>query len=112
MKSYTIKQLSELSGLNRKEIRKHLIAQTLINEVNSNKYFINEDDLNNWLKNPQTLDENKLHSIFSEENEEEVKENSIYEKDISKIIKSNDWKNVPLNGIKFADFFCGLAGYL
>lgn len=110
MKSYTIKQLSELSGLNRKEIRKHLIAQTLINEVNSNKYFINEDDLNNWLKNPQTLDENKLHSIFSEENEEEVKENSIYEKDISKIIKSNDWKNAPLNGIKFADFFCGAGG--
>ena len=38
MKSYTIKQLSELSGLNRKEIRKHLIAQTLKNEVRSSKY--------------------------------------------------------------------------
>ena len=70
MKSYTIKQLSELSGLNRKEIRKHLIAQTLKNEIRSGKYFIDEEDLNLWLENPTILDENNLDSIFNEDNEE------------------------------------------
>lgn len=110
MKSYTIKQLSELSGLNRKEIRKHLIAQTLKNEVRSGKYFIDEEDLNLWLENPTILDENNLDSIFNEDNEEIIEENGIYEKDISKCEKTIDWKNVPLNTIKFADFFCGAGG--
>lgn len=110
MKSYTIKHLIELSGLNRKEIRKHLIAQTLKNEDHSGKYYIKEDDLNIWLENPTVLDENKLDSIFNEESEEITEENGISEKDISKFIKTNDWKNTNLNGIKFADFFCGAGG--
>ena len=92
MKSYTIKQLSELSGLNRKEIRKHLIAQTLKNEVRSGKYFIDEEDLNLWLENPTILDENNLDSIFNEDNEEIIEEDGIYEKDISKCVKTIDWK--------------------
>lgn len=113
MKSYTIKQLTDLSDLNRKEIRKHLIAQTLKNEVRSGKYFIKDEDLNKWLENPKILDEKDLDSIFNEENdipEEDKKENGIYEKDISKCDKTADWKNVSLNGIKFADFFCGAGG--
>lgn len=110
MKSYTIKELSELSGLNRKEIRKQLIAQELKNVVSSNKYYIEESDLDLWLKNPHILDEQTINSIFNEENNEEIKKPIIYEKDISKYVKSDKWKKVPLNGIKFADFFCGAGG--
>lgn len=110
MKVYTLKQLSDLSGLNRKEIRKHLIAQSLKNEVHSNKYYIQEKDLKEWIENPNVFDEYTLNSIFNEINEDVFEENNIYEKDISKYEKSIDWKHCKLNGIKFADFFCGAGG--
>lgn len=110
MKVYTLKQLSDLSGLNRKEIRKHLIAQSLKNEVHSNKYYIQEKDLKEWIENPNVFDEYTLNSIFNEINEYVFEENNIYEKDISKYEKSIDWKHCKLNGIKFADFFCGAGG--
>lgn len=110
MKVYTLKQLSDLSGLNRKEIRKHLIAQSLKNQVHSNKYFIKEEDLKEWIENPNIFDEYALNSIFNEINEYVFEEHNIYEKDINKYEKSLDWKHCQLNGIKFADFFCGAGG--
>lgn len=110
MKTYTIQLLSEISGLNKKEIRKHLIAQTLKNSVIGGKYYIEDSDLQNWLDSLFIITDDNLESIFNDNNTEDSFENIFYEKNINKVFRNNNWLDSELNGIKFADFFCGAGG--
>lgn len=111
MKEYTITELSRLSGLSRKEVKKHLIAQTLRNYSSSNGYKVDEKELKNWLaeKSQYILDD--LDSIFNCVDSSYTQESDEYiEKSISSYKKSDNWLTNRLNGVKFADFFCGAGG--
>jgi DNA (cytosine-5)-methyltransferase 1 len=110
LKNYTITEISALSGLSKKEIRKHLIAQTLKNIKTSSGYNIEEDDLQFWLNNIPTIESEQLDSIFRNADEINICADPHYLKDISKILRNDNWKKNKLNGIKFADFFCGAGG--
>lgn len=110
MKTYTITEISSLSSLSKKEIRKHLIAQTLPNEKISSGYRIEEEQLNSWLKNIPQLNSEKLESIFNTIENESIIKNEYSEKSIKKYKGVSNWQTNRLNGIKFADFFCGAGG--
>ena len=109
MKIYTLAELSRLSGLSKKEIRKHLIAQTLKNTQVTNGYLIEEDDFNFWLIDIPNIQSDELDSLFKDV-DEQIEEDQGIEISISRKKRSNNWKNKKLNGIKFADFFCGAGG--
>lgn len=112
MKSYTIDELVKVSGLSRKDIRKHLIAQTLKYKTHTpNGYVIDEDDLDRWIKNLPKYNLEKLESIFNNIDELcSVCSDEYYEKRIDESKLSDNWTTNKLNGIKFADFFCGAGG--
>lgn len=109
MKRYTITEISKLSGLNKKEIRKHLIAQTLKNRQETGGYVIEEGDLNLWLGDIPKIQSDRLDSLFKNVSDD-VDIDEGCEISISRRKRNNDWKNTKLNGIKFADFFCGAGG--
>ena len=112
MKNFTIKELTKVSGLNRTDIKKHLIAQTLKNKPSTSKgYFIDQDELNRWLQELSNFNFEKINSMFNCVDESySIKSDEYYESviDISKL--SDNWATNNLNGIKFADFFCGAGG--
>ena len=110
MKTFTITEIAKLSGLTKKEIRKHLIAQTLKNTQVSAGYVIVDEDLKLWLDNIPKIESEALDSIFKNADELSLKQGKIYFKDIIDIPRDDDWKTNQLNGIKFADFFCGAGG--
>ncbi len=110
MKTFTITEIAKLSGLTKKEIRKHLIAQTLKNTQVSAGYVIVDEDLKLWLDNIPKIESEDLDSIFKNADELSLKQGKIYFKDIIDIPRDDDWKTNQLNGIKFADFFCGAGG--
>lgn len=110
MKTYTITEIAKLSGLTKKEIRRHLIAQTLKNTPSSRGYSIQETDLKSWVNNVPDINGEKLDSLFKSADEIILSTAPIAELDISNIERGADWKHSRLNGIKFADFFCGAGG--
>ena len=110
MKTYTITEISNLSGLSKKEIRKHLIAQTLKNTKKSSGYSIQEEDLKAWLSNIPDINSEELDSLFESADTISLSMAPIYEQDISNIDRTVDWQHTALTGIKFADFFCGAGG--
>lgn len=107
---YSITSISKLSGLSKKEIRKHLIAQTLPNSCGSSGYYIKDLDLYTWLQHIPAIDCSNLQSIFKDCDNFEIQEQNIYSIEIDNLVGNDDWQNNKLNGIKFADFFCGAGG--
>lgn len=110
MKTFTITEIAKLSGLTKKEIRKHLIAQTLKNTQVSSGYIIAEEDLKLWLDNIPKIESEELDSIFKNADELTLQQEKTYFIDIADIPRSDNWKTNHLNGLKFADFFCGAGG--
>lgn len=110
IKIYTIAELSKLSNLSKKEIRKHLIAGLLNNTPVSSGYKIDDSDLTIWLSNIPNIDNLELNSIFDKDIDDELTTAEFYEKDIRAEYRSDNWHDNQLNGIKFADLFCGAGG--
>lgn len=110
MKTFTITEISQLSGLPKKEIRKHLIAQTLKNTQSPSGYYIKDEDLQLWLNNIPIIECESLESIFKNDSGITLAENKCVQVEISEMPRSDNWQNNRLNGIKFADFFCGAGG--
>ena len=112
MQQYTLSELSEKSGLTKAEVRKHLISQSLINKPATKGYFV--FNLDAWLRNLQEsnnafevksfFDDVELYTSATDQKE------SYCEVDISKRKRCDNWIRNRLNGIKFADFFCGAGG--
>lgn len=110
IKTYTIADLAKLSNLSKKEIRKHLIANSIRNTSTASGYKIDELDLGVWLSNIPDIRSFEKISIFNDEIEGEAKICQFAEKDIKNETFSINWKDNQLNGIKFADLFCGAGG--
>lgn len=111
MKTYKIFELSKLSGLSRGEVKKHLIAQTLKNTVVSSGYSIEDDDLHTWKNQLPDIDSEKTESMFKNVDMSTCATSDEFEeKNISRKKRNNNWTTNKLNGIKFADFFCGAGG--
>ena len=110
IKIYTLAELSQLSNLSKKEIRKHLIAGLLNNTPVSTGYKIDDSALAVWLSDIPNINSIKLKSIFDNDIDDELTATQFYEKDISAEYRSDNWHDNHLNGIKFADLFCGAGG--
>lgn len=111
MEKYTLSELSEKSGVSKREIRKHLIAQSLRNQPASRGYYVYGYE--KWIRN---LKDNQIieSASFFDDNESTVPLNCSFDEvcdvDISDSSRNNCWSNNELNGIKFADLFCGAGG--
>lgn len=111
MKKYKIFELSKMSGLSKIQVKRHLISQALKNTKVSGGYLIEENDLNKWLSEMPDLVFNNEGSMFtSVDITKDIKSDEYEEKNISRRKRSENWKSNKLNGIKFADFFCGAGG--
>ena len=111
MKTYKIVELSKLSGLSRGEVKKHLIAQTLKNTALSSGYGIEDDDLNVWKNQIPDIDSEKTESMFKNVDMSTFARSDEFEEiNISRKKRDNNWTTNKLNGIRFADFFCGAGG--
>ncbi len=62
MKEYTITEIAHLSKLSLKDVKRHLIAQTLRNQALPNGHKIIEEDLNQWLEGEKQYDLEKIKS--------------------------------------------------
>ena len=63
-----------------------------------------------WLSNIPNIDNLELNSIFDKDIDDELTTAEFYEKDIRAEYRSDNWHDNQLNGIKFADLFCGAGG--
>lgn len=109
-KIYTIKEISNETGLSRKEIRKHLIAQTIKNSRVSSGYEINIEEFENWKGNIPEIDNEQLDSHFNDAISLDSNFIECKEKDISSMYFTDQWQNKNTDGIKFANLFCGAGG--
>ncbi len=111
MREYTITEIAKLSGLSRKDIRKHLIAQTLKNQPSTNGYKIDENELNEWIEKHSHDSLDKINSAFDCVNDSySIKGDEFIEINIGQLPINDNWTTNILNGIKFADFFSGAGG--
>lgn len=111
MKIYKIFELSKLSGLSRVEVKKHLIAQTLKNKAVSGGYSIDDNDLYIWKNKIPDINLEKSESMFKNVDISTSIESDEYEeKNIASSKRNDNWLTNKLNGIKFADLFCGAGG--
>ena len=111
MREYTITEIAKLSGLSRKDVRKHLIAQTLKNQPSTNGYKIDENELNEWIEKPSRDNLDKINSAFDCVNDSySIQGDEFIEINIGQLPINDNWTTNILNGIKFADFFSGAGG--
>lgn len=111
MATYKISEISKLSGLSKILIKKHLISQTLKNTVVPGGYNIEDDAFDTWKHKINEINIKKTDSVFKNVDMSTSFRNDVYEEKNILVKKGNDnWTTNKLNGIKFADFFCGAGG--
>ena len=105
MKRFTIKDLTKLTGLSRRDMLRHINGRTISAVKTGAGYLIDEDQLALWLKNIPDINEVENQSVFNDEYDELDFSNCINMLEVSNI-KSF----ISERELLFADFFCGAGG--
>lgn len=102
-KTYTIKEISELTGYSQKIIRKEIAAENLDSFKKNNKYFITDEALCTWKR--------KNLQLFEIQDKYIPKKDEVNWIDISKEMNTIDgWNTDYRNNLTFIDLFAGAGG--
>ena len=113
MLKLTAGQIAKDSGLNIKEVLKHLNSRALkYDHYNNSKYYILPEVYNEWLHNIPLLEKIEENSIFSVAPRADRNHIGLYKKHKFRSLESfTSYNNIDVNStLTFADLFCGCGG--
>lgn len=117
MSLYGVNQISEDTGLSRREVLRHINGGTLIATKMSGIYEIDDEVYREWKENIPDLDQVEQESVFGgygEENFQTNNEDRIVDVDLGQDNQVADINNDELvdleSELTFADFFSGAGG--
>lgn len=103
MKIITIAEASELSGKSQKTIRRAVASGSLLSTKIQNKFRIDKDDFDLWIKNGTSRSKNKKSFVKKQESIDWV--------DIADCWNIDGWKyKKDRTGLNFIDLFSGAGG--
>lgn len=108
-KNYSIEEISNLTGLSQKIIRKEVASKNLKTINKSGKYQINKEDYKVWKEEYYKRPLNNEQETISNNRKDKIDE-SVNWIDVKDYLKFDGWKNDYLNGFNFIDLFSGAGG--
>lgn len=108
-KNYSIEEISNLTGLSQKIIRKEVASKNLKTINKSGKYQINEEDYKVWKEEYYKRPLNNEQETISNNRKNKIDE-SVNWIDVKDYLKFDGWKDGYLNGFNFIDLFSGAGG--
>ena len=110
MKKYTIEDVSKLTKLSQKTIRRHIAGKSLLAVKVSNRWMIDEKDYSDWVESNYRenimTDSEVFHNTLGSETALEAEFI-----DVSDLWHIDAWKKKEeINGLNFIDLFSGAGG--